>query len=196
MILSRRVTIIIATLAAAMLLWNLVTPGNPDHILNVVEACVILAGMLACLWAIPPRFVQAVHSITLALAAVIAASTDGGLFFSGAMTVLLFVLIHAYGAFREHALWKLPAAVASIFLLCSVSSAHFTVPGPESLGLAAMWTLFVVGFLFVLWLALQEFRRQFLDEFALDLVAQNRKLLDENKSLLERCQDGDTAGKD
>lgn len=190
MILSRRVTIIGICLASCVLVWNLITPGNPDHVLNLIVATVLTAWMVACLF-VPEIIAKFSHAWALGSSAFVYVSTGDGFFFSGTLTIILFVLIHAYGAFRTHALWKLPLSVLAIYVLSSISSAHFTAPGVEAYGRAAMWTLMVIGFLFVLWSALQEFRRQFHEEYAASLIAQNRKLLEQNRELLGGCRDAD-----
>ncbi len=188
--LARRVTIIGICLASCVLVWNLITPGNPDHVLNLIVATILTAWMVACLF-LSERVAQVSHSLTLGGSAFVYVGVDGGFFSSGTLTIILFVLIHAYGAFRTHALWKLPLSVLAIYALSSISSAHFTVPGVESYGRAAMWTLMVIGFLFVLYLALQEFRRQFHEEYAADLITQNRQLLELNKRLAGGCDDAE-----
>lgn len=188
MTLSRRVSIIGICLASCVLVWNLITPGNPDHALNLIVATILTVWMVACLF-LPERISQVSHSLTLGGSAFVYVGIDGGFFSSGTLTIILFVLIHAYGAFRTHALWKLPLSVLAVYILSSVSSAHFTVPGIEAYGRAAMWTLMVIGFLFVLWCALQEFRRQFHEEYASAIIQQNRQLLELNKQLAGGCDD-------
>lgn len=189
--LARRVTNIGICLSSLVLVWNLITPGNPDHVLNLIVATILTAWMVVCLF-VPERVSQVSHSLTLGGSAFVYVGVDGGFFSSGTLTIILFVLIHAYGAFRTHALWKLPLSVLAIYVLSSISSAHFTVPGVEAYGRAAMWTLMVIGFLFVLWSALQEFRRQFHEDFAADLIKQNRQLLELNKQLSGGCKDAES----
>lgn len=177
MILSRRVTIIGIILSASVFVWNMTTPNNPDHILNLIVASILTWWMEACLF-LPEKFAQVSHSLALGGSAFVYVSTGDGFFFSGTLTIILFVLIHAYGAFRTHALWKLPLSILAVYVLSSISSAHFTLPGIEAYGRAAMWTLMVIGFLTILWLALQEFRRQFYHDFTLRLAANAQELSD------------------
>lgn len=191
--LDRQVSLALSAFSFVLIVWNLATPFNPDHNLNLYENALWSVLFMLSFWAKSDRVCHWLQLIPIALSAFIAASTDGGLFFSGIITVFWFVLLYTYGGFKTNAIWKLPLSVGAIFSLCAIASAKFTLPGLEALGRAAMWTLLVIGHLFFLWRVVRELERQFHEGFAASLIKNNRQLLEELKQQSKGCKDGDDA---
>lgn len=170
--------------------FNVFTPANPDHLLNVAETLALTFLYTGTLF-MPVRWTKSIHVILFGAAAGIAVFTDTGFFPSAVMTVATFILIYAYGGFRTMAAWKLPLAAILCYCVCLVGVLHYDPPSIASYSRAAIWTLFISMFVMFLWLVLREIRRQFFAEFAHELVEQNHDLLEEIRNLKKGCNDAD-----
>jgi len=190
--LERRMAWIFTAFSCLVLVYNFVTPDNPDHIMNLVEQ-IISTGLFGATIFLPIKASQTIHIIALIGITLVTVFTDTGFFPSAVLMVFIFVLTYAYGGFRTFASWKIPISAILAFVLCLAGSSHFQAPGAGVWSRAAMWTLFVALFLGLLWLVLQEVRRQFFADFAHELTQQNHDLLGVIRDLEKGCKDGDDA---
>jgi hypothetical protein len=179
---------ICAGFSAVVFAFNVFTPGNPDHLLNLAETLVLTFLYTSTLF-MPVKWAKFTHVVLFGSAAGIAVFTDTGFFPSAVMTVSTFILIYAYGGFRTMAAWKLPLSVVLCYGVCLVGVFHYDPPSVSSYSRAAIWTMFISMFVMFLWLVLREIRRQFFSEFAHELIQQNHDLLEELRNLQKRCDD-------
>lgn len=189
-LLHQRIGILSASFAAFSLMWNVFTPSNPDHVLNVIEHSALWVVFTASIF-MPIKAAQALQILSLIVIAYIPMGISDSPFWGAVVATLTLVLAYAYGGFKTQAAWKLPAITVGMFTLCAIASSNFTPPSIEMYGRAAVWTLAIAFFVGILWLIVIEIRRQFFEEFAAKLILQNRELLDINKKLIEGgCIDG------
>lgn len=181
---------ICAVFSVLVFTFNVFTPDNPDHWLNLAETLAMSFLFIMAL-SFPEMVAKTLHVLLFGAAAAIAVFTDTGFFSSAVMTVSTFILIYAYGGFRTMAAWKLPVAAVVCYGVCVAGVLHYNPPSVESYSRAAVWTLFIAMFVTFLWLVVREIRRKFFDEFASELVQQNHDLLLELRELHKGCKDGD-----
>lgn len=183
---------ICAVFSAIVFAFNVFTPSNPDHWLNLAETLTLTFLFTMLLFA-PEIVAKTAHVLLFGAIAGIAVFTDTGFFPSAVMTVSTFVLLYAYGGFRTMAAWKLPLAAVICYFVCLVGVLHYGPPSVETYSRAAVWTLFIAIFVTFLWLVVREIRRQFYQDFAHELVQQNHDLLEEVRDLKKGCQDADAS---
>ena len=183
---------ICALFSVVVFTFNVFTPGNPDHWLNLAETLAMSFLFIMALF-FPELLAKTLHVLLFGAAAGIAVFTDTGFFSSAVMTVSTFVLIYAYGGFHTMAAWKLPVAVVVCYGVCVMGVLHYDPPSVESYSRAAVWTLFIAMFIAFLWLVVREIRRQFFQDFAHELVQQNHDLLKEVRDLKKGCKDADAS---
>lgn len=169
--------------------FNVFTPDNPDHWLNLAETLAMSFLFIMAL-SFPEMVAKTLHVLLFGAAAGIAVFTDTGFFSSAVMTVSTFILIYAYGGFRTMAGWKLPVAAVVCYGVCVAGVLHYNPPSVESYSRAAVWTLFIAMFVTFLWLVVREIRRKFFDEFAHELIEHNHDLLVEIRKLHQELKHG------
>lgn len=189
--LHKRIGLIFSLASAVSLAFNIFTPDNPDHILNVVEqSCLVLVFALSCYAGFP--FGGVMQIIALSVAAFLPMQINDSPFFGAVISVFALVLIYAYGGYRTAVWWKLPITFSTLFILCAIASSKFTPPSIEMYARAFMWALFIVVFCLVLWLIVADIEHRFHADFAARIIKQNRDLLELNKELSGGCKDGDS----
>lgn len=188
--LEQRMAWIFTAFSCFVLFYNLSTPDNPDHVMNLIEQTISLGAFGSTIF-LSAKIAQVIHILVLVGITFVTVFTDTGFFPSAFIMVLIFVLTYAYGGFRTFAAWKLPMGAILAFVLCLAGSSHFQAPAPEVWSRAAMWTIFVAVFLWLLWHVLQEIRRQFFADFANELIQQNHDLLLQLRDRERGCNDAD-----
>lgn len=164
---------------AILIVWHVFTPDNPDHVVNLVMHSLLASTFFASsrMNMVVCRYVQ-----PFALLSGMAVTAFYGNFPVSALIAFLAVLIYyAYGGFR-------PLSRAKIFftfsLLFSLYFGAMIVSGYDisnAYGTSILWSSGVFGTFWVLWLIMQY--------FASDLVQQNRDLLE----LAKKKSKGDCA---
>ncbi len=180
---------ICALFSVVVFTFNVFTPDNPDHWLNLAET-LVLAVLFTCALMFPEPIAKTLHVLLFGTIAGIAVFTDTGFFASAVMTVSTFVLIYAYGGFVTMTVWKLPLSSVICYGVCLVGVMHYDPPSIQAYSRAAVWTLFIAMFITFLWLVVWEIRRKFYEGFASELIQQNHDLLKEVRDLAKRCNDG------
>lgn len=186
--LHKRVAVMFAIFSGLSLVFNVFTPDNPDHLLNVIEHSCLVIVFVASFFA-HKQFAGVLQILALSAAAFIPMQINDSPFFGAVISVFVLVLIYAYGGYRSSPWWKLPTTFLTLLFLCAIASSKFTPPSFEMWARAFGWTSFISLFCFVLWLIVDDIERRFHADFAQDLIRQNRELLEINKQLVGGCKD-------
>lgn len=176
-------------LALSVFAWNVSTPSNPDHILNLVEMGVVTV-VSAWTYFLPRKAAEALQVLMLA---VVAFLPFGGIqaepFIGAFIIVAASALTWAYDGFRTRPWWKLVVIDAALLYFCAAATARFSAPGLEAFGRATMWVVAINAGGYLIWRVSRERIRL----ETVDYIVQNRKLLDLNKELEKTlaggCQD-------
>ena len=155
------------------LVWNIATPSNPDHLGNLI-LCGSLTVILYISLLIPEKQSKIVQTASFILAAFTPIHFTGEMFFGAVCIVIGLALMYAYGGYRTHAAWKMPATFAVVFLLLSLSTSAISA---ESIMRSFVWTAYIVIACFALWLMVDDIERQFHDSIRSSLDS-NRKEID------------------
>lgn len=183
--LHKRVGLVFILFSAFSLVTNVFTPGNPDHVMNVIEqSCLILVFALSYFLHQPAAGVLQI--ITLATTAFIPMHLNDSPFFGAVIAVFALILIHAYGGYRAHVWWKLPTTFFTLFSLCAIARSNFTPPSSEMWIGAFAWTMFICIFCFVLWLVVADMERKIHLESKSE-IERNRAELESIKKEVREC---------
>ena len=186
--LHKRVALIFSLFSVISFVLNVFTPTNPDHLLNVIEhGCLLTIFILT--YFLPDRPSGVLQIIALSVAAIIPMGLSDSPFFGAVVAVFVLVLIYAYGGYQSHKGWKMTATFLSLFFICAIASSNFMPPSLEMYVRSFGWALFISVFCFVLWLIVEDIKRQFFSSFATEIITQNRELLELNKQLARECAD-------
>lgn len=181
--LHQKLAVIFGAFAGIELVWNVFTPNNPHHDLNVTEhACLLVLFTLT--YFTPKRPAEALQVLALIVVAFIPMGMEDSAFFGAVVAVIALILIYAYGGYQSRPWWKYLTTNVALFWICSVSMSHFATPSWEVYGRTATWVLFVNVFCIILWIIVQH--RERMGAFARELIEQNRKLLVEIKLLVDK----------
>lgn len=191
--LHQRISAIFGVFAGFELVWNVLTPSNPQHVLNVAEnACLLV---LFCVTYFSPRKISEIlHVVALSVVAFIPMGMDDSPFFGAVVAIFALILIYAYGGYQTRPWWKMATTNAALWWLCSVAMSHFSAPSIENYFRAATWVLFINVFCFVLWIVVDHRERtRALERSILDenrrLISENKRLIKEMKKLVAGCHD-------
>jgi len=179
---------ICAVFSVVVFTYNVFTPHNPDHWLNLAETLVLSILFITALY-FSPKVAKTLHVLLFMAMSTIAVFTDTGFAFSAFMAVSTFILIYAYGGFKTMAAWKLPIAAVVCYSVCTVGVLHYSELTVAAFSQAAIWALFIALFITFLWLVEREIRRRFYADFASELIQQNHDLLQEIRQLHKGCKD-------
>ncbi len=192
--LHKSISVVFASFAGLMLVWNVFMPNNPHHDLNIIEMSCLLV-VFTFTYFSHSQLAKATHILTLGVVAFIPMGIAESPFFGAVIAVFALVLLYAYGGYRTHAFWKIPVTFVVLVVLCSLATSYFSPPGPIVIARAFIWTVFIFVFLGVLYLILEDIKRKFYSEFASELIEQNRQLLEINKELTRGPADANYTGK-
>ncbi len=184
--LHRVVGLVFVVSSFLVLVWNALTPSNPDHVLNMIEVSGACAFFTLAYFA-PDRFAQATQILVLAVAAFIPMSIPTSEFWGLFIAFMALNLLFAYGGFETRPWWKYFATNAVLYALCAIALSKFGEMTPEMYFRAGFWTGMLNMGLWIEWGAVQYYLRQY--------VKQNRTLLEINKDLHKKmkaggCEDG------
>lgn len=167
------------------LVWNLVTPDNPDHIGNL-----FLAGALCLPLAISyfiPQFIAQIVQITaFACVAFFPTYFTGEPFFGCVAAVFGLALTYAYGGYRTHRAWKFPFTALVVF---SVFALATPVIDLESTIRAFVWTCYIGIACTGLWMILEDADARFHRQIKND-IDRTKVELESIKKEVGGCDDG------
>ena len=158
--LHKRIGLIFALFSAFSLVFNIFTPDNPEHLMNVIEqSCLVLVFTLS--YFAPNPFAGVLQILALAATAFIPMHINDSPFFGAVISVFALVLIYAYGGYQSQAWWKLPTTFITLFVLCAIASSNFGPPSVLMYARAFGWTLFISVFCFVLWFIVDDIKLKY-----------------------------------
>lgn len=177
---SRRVSLVLGIFSLLLLVWNIVTPSNEDHVVNVAEHF-ILTLVFGITFVLPIKVSNVIQVVMIFIAAWIAAFT-GDLQPSGAIGTAAVVLAYTYSKFQPLSAWILGTVSTTQFLgaLWATQQAGYTPL--VGIGHAVLWAVLPLVGVWLLWQALYEFAEK--------MLKQNRELLEINKTLVAGGKDG------
>jgi hypothetical protein len=193
--LHQNLAVIFGGFCSFVFLYNWWTPGNPDHLLNLVEMSV-LAGVFFASFYAPRKLAEVLHVTALGIGGLIPMGLADQVNLGPVVVIFSIALAHAYGGFRQHAMWKLPATLLVTYMSMAFALGKLMPPTLESYTRAAVYTLFVVVFFVFAWIferyiiqGYEERERELLAEKA-EILADKAELIEQNRELLARCGDG------
>lgn len=176
----RRVGVVFAGFCILMLVWNLATSQNEDHLLNVVEHSTLAIGFTVSVFVKFPlaRWIQVgilfLGSWMTAFAGDIPPAATVG--------TMATILAYTYGKFQPFPqLLMLGIAIMQLGVTFTSSVMH----GQSTLvaaGRAIVWALLPLVGVWLFWSIMQQFAEK--------MLAQNRELLEINKTLVAGGKDG------
>lgn len=177
--LYQRVGTVFTMFSLAALVGNLLTPENKDHLLNVLEQLVLTIVFIGTI-VIRKEVAKPLQVGALFAAAAVAAFTRdiGPATILGTTAVLL---TYVYGRFQRISKPRMTVVAlvqASLALLAALRSGE---PFPRALVMASLWAVFPLVGVWLLWSVFQS--------FAEEIIAQNRELLEINKTLVAGGKD-------
>lgn len=181
--LHQEISLLFGGFSLVTLLWNVATPENPDHLLNVIEqSCLCLAFALSYFW--HSHGAEALQVFALVVAAFIPMGISDSPFFGAVIATFALVLIYAYGGYRTMAFWKLPVTFVGLVGLCAIATSHFDPPSFDTYGRSIMWALFISLFCVVLWRVVKHIERRFYLIRETELLKLNKELIELNRDLI------------
>ena len=162
-----------STFCLILLGWHLLTPENPHHVINVMlHSVTCFLFFVSTFTSI--RVCRYLHPAILLAGASITAW--GGNFPVAAIISFVAVFLHySYGGFHTLSTFRVIGTVIGMFLMFYFSILVSGYGYAPSYAMALVWTTFSLGLFWFVWLILQY--------FAADIVQQNRDLLELNKEL-------------
>src|SRR4030042_387667 len=176
----KRVGLVFGAFSLILLVWNIITPLNEDHIVNIVEHSFLVL-MFSFSILIKNPFNKYLQVSSLFVGSWIAGAL-GELQASAAVGTVAVILTYGYNAFQP--LSKVVIIGAFVVQLLGVSFAALRAEYPLAVafGHGLVWTLLPLVGVWLYWELMQLFSKV--------LIAQNRELLEINKSLMSGGCDG------
>ena len=177
--LYQRVGVVFAGFSLASLVGNLLTPENEDHLLNVVEQLGLT--MMFIMTIVGHREVaQHLQVGSLFVASAVAAVT-GDVGVATVLGTVAVLLTYVYGKFQKIPKVKITIVAVVQGVLALVAALYSEQPFPRALVVASLWAVFPLIGIWLLWSVFQS--------FAEEVIAQNRELLEINKTLVAGGKD-------
>ena len=168
-----------ALFCALMFGWAIITPSNPDHIL-----CLLIHGILTPMFLLSItkniRLGGTIQVLALLIGSILTAIA-GDFQPASAVGAMAVLLVYAYNGFRSINIYVIIPVSLGQFALTFFAAVINGFPMILSLGHAVVWTSFSLVAVWAIWIVFQQ--------FAKDIVSQNRDLLDLSKKLKGECQD-------
>lgn len=168
-----------ALFCALMFGWAIITPSNPDHVL-----CLLIHGILTPMFLFSITKTVGVGGAIQVLALMIGSiltAIAGDFQPASSVGAMAVILVYAYSGFRSINIYVIIPVSLGQFALTFFAAVVNGFPMILSLGHAIAWTSFSLVAVWVVWIVFQQ--------FAKDIVSQNRDLLDLSKKLKGECQD-------
>jgi len=177
--LHRQVGVFFAIFTLIMLLWNLATPLNPDHWLNIVEHSILSVLFLfsTSLKSSPGTILQI---SSLFLGAFLTAST-GDMQPAGMVGTVGVVLTYIYSRFQAFGTVTVSIVAGLQFAVVIVGALLADYPPLIAIGHAVMWTAASLVCVWVAWVALQQFSARIL-KTTKEVHEINKTLMSERKA--------------
>lgn len=170
----KRLGALLTGFSGVLLVWNLLTPENEDHRLNV-----ILHGTLGVLFLVSvftPFTVGAGLQVGAVFIGAFAVALAGDMQPAGALGALGVLLIYTYSKFQRLPLWVLIVVPLVQFANGFLAAYQCWYTPLLAFGHALCWATVPFVAVWVVW--------EMLNQYSEELVKQNRELLEINKELL------------
>jgi len=176
----KRVGLVFGVFSLILLVWNIITPLNEDHTVNIIEH-IFLMLMFSFSTVVKNPFNKYLQVSSLFVGSWIA-GVLGELQASATVGTVAVILTYGYSAFQP--LSKIVVIGAFVVQLLGVSFAALRAEYPLAVafGHGLVWSLLPLLGVWLYWKLMQQFSK--------DLIAQNRELLEINKSLVAGGKDG------
>jgi len=185
--LQKQVGLAFASLAVVAMGFNLAFDHSIQAPFNAVENFLMAALFLFTVTR-SGKLGQGLQVLAVSAGAFISFRLSDTPFFGIAMVNVAIILLYAYGGYKTFQGVKVLLTIAAIFGISFFAIADFIALSPETFFKAVTWTAFVCVFWLFQWLVVKDIHRRFHAEFAADLIAQNRALLESEK---HRCEDAE-----
>lgn len=174
-------------------LWNVFTPSNPDHDLNLITLGALALVFGTCYF-MPQDSSQAIQIISLGTTSILPLTLNEP-FFGMVIGVFTLILLYAYNGYKTRPIWKLFISFAGTYVLTVIAISHFSTPSPESMARAFIWNTLTWAFLLFIWRVhskiLEHVMSGRLAELSSRLEKQNQKQLSYIRELIERCENAE-----
>lgn len=175
MTVHKRVGLVFAVFCLVLLAWNIATPSNEDHILNIIEHS-ILSLLFIISAIIDNKISRYIQIVALFVGSGITAMA-GDLQPASSVSTVAVVLAYVYWKFQTFNIYFLMSVSISQFVFSLTASIISGYTPLISIGHSIIWSS--VPFLCV-WLGWT-----IMCQFSDDVIKQNRDLLEINKELME-----------
>jgi hypothetical protein len=165
-----------------MLVWHSLTPDSPHHAINMaLHSSMCIGFFVSTLFSI--KAAKWIHPALMLIGAGLT-SWAGNFTVSATISFVAYMLHYAYGGFNSISLKKIVSSFVLLFVMFFVS-VYFSKYGASyshAYGIALVWTGFTVGLFWAVWIGFEN--------FAKDIIRQNRDLLELTKKLSKgACED-------
>jgi hypothetical protein len=166
-------------------MFNVFTPSNPDHILNMTEQAIIAAVLILAHFA-PTKLGQALQIVIVGSVAFIPVSVSDSWQWGVIVGLIALILIFAYDGYRTRRIWKFFATNAALFGLCIAGASLYepvtTLVVARSLG----QVILIDAICWLIWSVVEH--REKTGAFAKGLIEQNRNILEELKRVVAELE--------
>lgn len=175
----RRAGVVFAGFCLLMLVWNLATPANEDHWLNVVEHSTLATGFVVSVFVRFPlaRWVQ----VGMLFLGAWMTAFAGDIPPAATVGTLATILAYAYGKFQPFPQFLMLGIAIMQLGVTFTSSVIHGQPTLVAAGRAIVWALLPLVGVWLFWNIMQQFAEK--------VLKQNRELLEINKTLVAGGKD-------
>lgn len=161
-------------------MFNVFTPSNPNHALNMTEQAIIAVVLILAHYA-PTRLGQALQTVIVGGVAFVPVTVPDSSQWGVIIGLIALILIFAYDGYRTRRIWKFFATNAALFGLCVAGASLYEPLTVLTVSRSLGQVILIDALCWLIWAVVEH--REKTGAFAKDLIEQNRKVLEELKKV-------------